>query len=124
MEKAKGRSIMSLVDKYTNVLDDKKQAVVTTPFSEKKLLTNEKVTTSDEVHKRNDNITTSEEVVKGTDEVHRRTENITTNEEVYKGTGKLEDTKEAVVKIHRKDSDKFEGRSKGSTGWFNLDHEL
>ena len=36
----------------------------------------------------------------------------------------MEDIKEAVVTIRRKDSDKFEGHSKGSTGWFNLDHEL
>ena len=31
--------------------------------------------------------------------------------------------KEAVVKIRNKDLDNFEGQSKGSTGWFNLDHE-
>ena len=31
--------------------------------------------------------------------------------------------KEAVVTICRKDSDKFEGKSKGYTGWFNLDCE-
>ena len=54
--------------------------MVTTPLSEKKLLTTEKVITIYEVHKRNDHITTSEEAVKGTDEVHRRTDNITTNE--------------------------------------------
>ena len=30
---------MSLVDKDSNVLDDKKEAVVTTPLLEKKLLT-------------------------------------------------------------------------------------
>ena len=42
---------MSLVDKDSNVLDDKKEAVVTTPFLENKSLTTEKVTTSDEVHK-------------------------------------------------------------------------
>ena len=29
-----------------------------------------------------------------------------------------------MVAIYRKDSDKFEGHSKGSTGWFNLDHEF
>ena len=29
---------MQLVDKYSNYLDDKKEAVVTTPFSEKKSL--------------------------------------------------------------------------------------
>ena len=32
--------------------------------------------------------------------------------------------KEAVVTIYRKDSDKFEGQSKVSTGWFNLDSEF
>ena len=84
---------MLLVDKDTNVLDDKKEAVVMTPFSEKKLLTAEKVTTSDDVHKRTNNITTSDDIVKGTDEVHRITEKIITNEEVDKGIEKLEDTK-------------------------------
>ena len=53
--------------------------MVTTPFLEKKLLTTEKVTTSDEVQKRTENITTSEWVFKGTDEVHKRTEKITTS---------------------------------------------
>ena len=61
---------MSSVDRDTNVLD------------EKKLLTTEKVTTSDEVHKRNEKIITIEEVFKGT--------NFATNEEVDKGTEKLE----------------------------------
>ena len=32
--------------------------------------------------------------------------------------------KEAVVTIRRRDPDKFEGQSKGYTGWFNLDHEF
>ena len=32
--------------------------------------------------------------------------------------------KEAVIIIRRKDSYKFEGQSKGYTGWFNLDHEF
>ena len=64
---------MLSVDKHTIVLDDKKVAVVTTPFPDKKLLTTEKVTTSDKMHKCSENITTSEEVVKGTDEVHKRT---------------------------------------------------
>ena len=62
-------------------------------IAEKKLLTIEKVTTSDEVHKLTGNITTSEKVVKGTDEVHKSTDNIKTNEEVDKGTEKLEDMK-------------------------------
>ena len=48
--------IMLVVNKGTKKLDDKKQAVVTTSFSEKELFTTEEVTTSDEVHKRTDNI--------------------------------------------------------------------
>ena len=76
------------------------------------------------MHKRTENITTSKEVVKCTDEVHKRTEKITTSEEVHKGSDKLEDMKEAVVKICRKDSDNFEGRSKGYIGWFNIDHKF
>ena len=92
MEMVKGNSIMLLVDKDSNVLADKKEAVVTAPLLEKKLLKTEKVTTSDQVHKRN--------------------ENITTNENVDKNTEKLQDMKEAVVTISRKDSDKFEYQSK------------
>ena len=76
---------MLSVDKDTNVLDDKKGEVVTTPLSENKLFTTENFTTSDEVRKCTENITTSEEFVKGTDEVHKRTENITKNEDVDKG---------------------------------------
>ena len=102
LEKFKERFIMSLVDKHSNVLDDKKEVVVTTPLSERKLLTTEKVTKSDEVHKRTENFTTSEEVLEGTDEFHKHTENITTNKYVDKGTEKLEDIKQAVVKIRRK----------------------
>ena len=41
--------------------------MVTTPLSEKQLLTTEKVKTCDEVHKRTDEITTIEEVIKVTD---------------------------------------------------------
>ena len=77
---------MLSVDKDSNVLYDKKEAVFTTPLSEKKLLTTEKVTTSDEVHKLTENFTTSEEVVKGNDDVHKRTGDITTNADVGKGT--------------------------------------
>ena len=102
----------------------KKQAVVPTPLSENRFLITEKVTESDEVHKRTDKITTSEEVFKCTDEVHKLTENITTNEEVDKGTEKLEDMKEEAVTIRRKGSDKSEGQSKGSTSLFDLDHEF
>ena len=52
------------------------------------------------------------------------TEKVTTSDEVGKGTKKLNDMKEAVVTIRRKDLDKFEGQYKGSTGWFNIDHEF
>ena len=75
-----------MFDKDTNVLYDKKEAVVTMPLSEKKLLTTENFTTIDEVHKRTEKIKTREEVFKGTDEVHKRTEKIKTNEEVDKVT--------------------------------------
>ena len=71
---------MLLVDKDSNVLDYKKEAVVMTPFSEKKSFTRD----------------------------------------VDKGTEELEDMKESVFTIRRKDSDKFEGQSKGSIGWFNI----
>ena len=47
---------MSLVYRDTNVLDDKKEAVVTTSFLKKKVLTTEKVTTSDDVQKRTEKI--------------------------------------------------------------------
>ena len=76
------------------------------------------------MHKRTEKFTTSEEAVKGTDEVHKRTDNIITNEDVDKGTEKLEDIKEAVVTIRSKNSDKFEGQSKGYIGWFNLDSDF
>ena len=115
---------MQLVDKESNILYDKKEAVVTTPLSEKKSQTTEKVTTSDEVHKCTKKFTTSEEFVKGTDEVHKHAENIATNEDVEKGTEKQEDMKEAVVTILRKYSYQFEVQSKGSTGQFNLDIEF
>ena len=49
---------------------------------------------------------------------------VTTSEEVYKGTKKLDDMKEAMVTICRKDLYNFEGKYKVSTGWFNPDHEL
>ena len=109
-------------DKDSNVLDDKKDTVVTTPLSEMKLLTTENFTTSDEVRKRTEKFRASEEVVKYTDEAHKRTQNITTNEDDDKGTEKLGYMKWTVVTIRRKDSDKFEFQSKGSTGWINLDN--
>ena len=50
-------------------------------------------------------------------------EKVTPSEEVDKGTKKLDDMKEAVVKIHTKDLYKFEEKSIGSIGWFNLDND-
>ena len=97
------------VDKDTNVLDYFKKALVTMPFSEKKLLTTEKVTASDEVPKRTENITTNEEVVKVNDEVQNSFKRNKTIEEVDKVTEQLENMKEAVFTILRKDSDNFEG---------------
>ena len=47
LEKVKGISIMLSVDKYNNILDDKKEAVVATSLLEKKVLATEKVTTSE-----------------------------------------------------------------------------
>ena len=75
---------MLLVDRNMNVLDNKKESVVTTPFLEKKVLTAEKVTTCDEVHKCTQKITTSEDIDKDTDEVHKFTERITTSEDIDK----------------------------------------
>ena len=49
-------------------------------------MTNDKVKTIDEVHKRTENIATSEEIEKVTDEVHKCTKNVTTNKDVEKGT--------------------------------------
>ena len=66
---------MLSVGKVSNVLDDSKEAVVTTPSLEKKSST----------------------------------------KDIDKGTDELEDMKEAVVTIRRKDLYQFEGQSKGST---------
>ena len=50
-------------------------------------------------------------------------ENVTPIEEVDKVTNILNDIEEPVVPIRRKGLDNFGGHSKGSTGWFNIDHE-
>ena len=52
------------------------------------------------------------------------TEKVTTGEEVDKGTKNLDDMKESVVTICRKVLYYFEGKSKVSTGWFNLDNDF
>ena len=54
---------MSSVDKDTKYLDDKKETVVTAPFLEKKLLTNEKVTPIEEVEKGTKNLDDNKEAV-------------------------------------------------------------
>ena len=46
---------------------------------------------------------------------------VTPNEEVEKQTIKLDDIKEAVFMICRKNLDNFQDQSTGSTDWFNLD---
>ena len=118
---------MSSVDKNTKSLDDKKEAVVTMILLERKLLTTEKVASSEDVHKHNTNFDDKKEVVFITTFSNRKiltTEKVTTSEEVDKVTEKLEEMKEAVVTICSKDLDKFEGNFKVSTGWFNLDHEF
>ena len=49
---------------------------------------------------------------------------VTTSEQVDKGTTHLGGIKEAVVTILKEDLDNFQGQSKGSTDWFNLDHDF
>ena len=51
-------------------------------------------------------------------------EKVTPSEEVDKVTKNVDDMKAEVFIIRRKDLDNFEGKSIGSTGWFNLDHEF
>ena len=53
-----------------------------------------------------------------------KNEKVTTSEEVDKGTKTLDDMKKAVVTIRGKDLYNFEGQSKVSTDWFNIDHEF
>ena len=48
-------------------------------------------------------------------------EKVTPSEEVEKGTKTLDDIKDSVVKIFRKDLFNFQGQSTISTCWFNLD---
>ena len=54
---------MSLVNKGTKHLDDKKEVVVTTPQSEKKVLTTKKVTRSEEVDKGTEKLEDMKEAV-------------------------------------------------------------
>ena len=52
-----------------------------------------------------------------------QSDKVTPIEEVEKVTKTLDDIKEPVVKIHKKDLDKFQGQSTRSTVWFNIHHE-
>ena len=94
---------MSSVEKVSNVLGDRKEEVVTTSLLENKLST--------------------KDFNKGTDELTDTPllEKKYLTNDVDKGTDELADTKKAVVPIHMKGLDNFEGQSKGSTGWFKLD---
>ena len=58
LEKVKGKSIILLVEKDGNILGDKKEAVVTTPFSEKKLFTNDVDKGTDELEDMKEEVVT------------------------------------------------------------------
>ena len=49
---------------------------------------------------------------------------VTPSEEVEKGTKHLDDMKEEMITIRRKDFNNFEGQSIGSACWFNIDNEF
>ena len=51
-------------------------------------------------------------------------EKVTTSEEVDKGINIFDNMNDALVMVRRKYLDDFEGQYKGSTGWFNPDHEF
>ena len=89
---------MSLVDKASNVLDDRKGEVVTIPTLEKK--------------------SSAKYVDKGTDELADTPllEKKSSTKDVEKGTDELADMEKAVFKILRKGLYKFNGQSKKSTG--------
>ena len=97
---------MFLVDKVSNVLGDRKEEVLTTPYLEKKPLTND--------------------VDEGTDGLADTPllEKKYTTKDVDRGTDEFKDMKKPVVTIRRKGLDKFEGQSKGYTGWFKLNSGL
>ena len=94
---------MLLVDKVGNVLVDRKEEVFTTPLLEKKSSTKyfDKVTDELEDTPLLDKKSSTKNVEKGTDE--------------------LAYMKKALVIIHMKGLDKFEGQYKEYTGWLKLD---
>ena len=97
---------MSQNDKVSNVFGDRKEELVTMPFSEKKSLT--------------------KNVEKGPDKLADMllTEKKSSTNDVEKGIAELVDMKQAVNTIFRKGLDQFEGKSKGSKRWFKLDSGL
>ena len=94
---------MLLVEKVSNILGDRKEEVVTTEFLEKK--------------------SSTKDVDKGNDELADTPllEKKSLTKDFNKGTDELEDMKKVVSTILSKGLDKFEGQSKGYTGWFKLD---
>ena len=94
---------MFSLDKFSNVLGDSKEELFTKPLLEKKSPT--------------------KDVDEGTDELSDMPflEKKYSTKGVDKGTDELKNTKKAVVTIHRKSLDKFEGQYKGSKGRFKLD---
>ena len=87
---------MSSNKKFSNVLGNRKEEVVTTPFSKKKSLT--------------------KDVEKGTDKLADMilVEKKYSTKDVDKGTDDLSDMKQAVKKIRRKGLDHFKGQYSGS----------
>ena len=84
-------------------MGDRKDEVVTTTLSEKK--------------------SSTKDVEEGTDKLENMplTEKKYSTNDVDKGTDEFSYIKKAVVKIHRKGVDQFEGQSSGSKGRSKLD---
>ena len=141
---------MSSNEKFSNFLGDRKEEVVTTPFSDKKSLTKdvdkgtdefadtllmEKKSSTKNVEKGTGELadtllmgkkSSTKNVEKGTDEFSDTLfmETKYPTKDVDKGTYKLEFMKQKVNTILRKGLDQFLGRSIGSKGWYKLDIEF
>ena len=94
---------MSLVEKFGNVLGDRKEEVVTTLLLDKKSSTKDFEKGADELS--------------GTPLLEKKY----LTKGVENGTDELADMKNAVVTILSKGLDKLEVQSKIYTGWFKLD---
>ena len=97
------------------------------PLSKKQLSTTEKITTSEEVNNGTRNLDDTKEEVVTTQLLQKKiltNEGVPKREEDGRCTKYLHDMKEAVVTTHGNYLYNFEGRSKVSTGWFNLDHDF